>query len=121
MMSQSFYMGNMSPQVPGFNRGKWKSLEAKVGKFAVELAYMLFTPGPDEAVQPIVTGVAAFILYALSKDPEKLGNNQIIGIALMILIIPLILWTKEKFIDEADERRKKKNTKRINYCFTKPG
>ena len=26
-MSQSFYMTNMTPQVPGFNRGIWKKLE----------------------------------------------------------------------------------------------
>ena len=32
-MSESFYMSNMSPQVPGFNRGKWKSLEAKTTYF----------------------------------------------------------------------------------------
>jgi len=27
-MSESFYLSNMSPQVPGFNRGIWKNLEA---------------------------------------------------------------------------------------------
>lgn len=29
-MSESFYMSNMSPQVPSFNRGIWKKLEAQV-------------------------------------------------------------------------------------------
>ena len=29
-MSESFYMSNMSPQVPGFNRGIWKKLESKI-------------------------------------------------------------------------------------------
>ncbi len=29
-MSESFYMSNMSPQSPGFNRGIWKRLEEKV-------------------------------------------------------------------------------------------
>lgn len=29
-MSESFYMSNMSPQIPGFNRGIWKRLEEKV-------------------------------------------------------------------------------------------
>jgi endonuclease G len=26
-MAESFYYSNMSPQVPGFNRGIWKQLE----------------------------------------------------------------------------------------------
>ena len=29
-MSESFFMSNMSPQHPSFNRGRWKSLESKV-------------------------------------------------------------------------------------------
>lgn len=29
-MSETFYMSNMSPQVPGFNRGIWKTLEEQV-------------------------------------------------------------------------------------------
>lgn len=29
-MKESFYLTNMSPQLPGFNRGKWKELESMV-------------------------------------------------------------------------------------------
>ncbi len=35
-MSETFYMSNMSPQVPGFNRGIWKSLEEQVRKWGKE-------------------------------------------------------------------------------------
>jgi len=35
-MSESFYMSNMSPQFPSFNRGKWKSLEEKARKWSVK-------------------------------------------------------------------------------------
>ena len=35
-MSESFFMSNMSPQKPGFNRGIWKKLESNVRKWAVE-------------------------------------------------------------------------------------
>lgn len=34
-MSESFYMSNMSPQLPGFNRGVWKSLEEQFRVWAV--------------------------------------------------------------------------------------
>jgi len=36
IMSESFFMSNMSPQTPGFNRGIWKRLEAQVRGWAVE-------------------------------------------------------------------------------------
>lgn len=35
-MSESFYMSNMSPQEPSFNRGIWKKLEGKVRDWALE-------------------------------------------------------------------------------------
>lgn len=35
-MSESFYMSNMSPQKPSFNRGIWKRLEEQVRKWAVD-------------------------------------------------------------------------------------
>ena len=33
-MSETFYMSNMSPQIPAFNRGIWKHLEEKVRSWA---------------------------------------------------------------------------------------
>ena len=35
-MSESFFMSNMSPQTPSFNRGIWKKLESKVREWAKE-------------------------------------------------------------------------------------
>jgi len=35
-MSESFYMSNMSPQEPSFNRGIWKKLESTVRNWAVK-------------------------------------------------------------------------------------
>ena len=35
-MSESFYMSNMSPQHPSFNRGTWKKLETLVRNWAIE-------------------------------------------------------------------------------------
>lgn len=45
-MSESFYMSNMSPQVPAFNRGKWKSLEAKVRKLTLKNDSLYVVSGP---------------------------------------------------------------------------
>jgi endonuclease G, mitochondrial len=45
-MSETFYMSNMSPQVPAFNRGAWKKLEAKVRSWAVKNKEISVVTGP---------------------------------------------------------------------------
>ena len=35
-MSESFYMSNMSPQEPSFNRGIWNRLESQVRRWAID-------------------------------------------------------------------------------------
>ena len=45
-MSDSFYMSNMSPQAPGFNRIIWKNLEALVREWALENGELSLVPGP---------------------------------------------------------------------------
>ena len=37
VMSESFYMSNMSPQDPSFNRGIWKKLEEKVRDWLLKM------------------------------------------------------------------------------------
>ncbi len=45
-MSESFYMSNMSPQTPSFNRGKWKALEGQVRDWANEKGEIYVVTGP---------------------------------------------------------------------------
>lgn len=45
-MDDSFYMSNMSPQVPSFNRGIWGDLEAVVRTFAVQNKAICVVTGP---------------------------------------------------------------------------
>lgn len=45
-MDDSFYMSNISPQVPRFNRGIWKKLESLVRKWAVENKKIYIATGP---------------------------------------------------------------------------
>ncbi len=44
--NETFYMSNMSPQEPGFNRGIWKRLEEQVREWAVELKTVYVVTGP---------------------------------------------------------------------------
>lgn len=45
-MEDSFYMSNMSPQKPQFNRGIWKDLETKVRNFAIKEGEIYVVTGP---------------------------------------------------------------------------
>jgi len=45
-MSESFFMSNMSPQSPSFNRGIWKNLEETVRKMAVLSGAVYVVTGP---------------------------------------------------------------------------
>ena len=45
-MAESFYYSNMSPQIPGFNRGIWKKLEELVRSWAVENDAVYIVTGP---------------------------------------------------------------------------
>jgi endonuclease G, mitochondrial len=45
-MEESFYYSNMTPQLPGFNRGIWKKLEELVREWAVEDSLIYIVSGP---------------------------------------------------------------------------
>ena len=45
-MRDSFYMSNMTPQRPEFNRGVWKKLEKQVRRFAYKEGSVLVITGP---------------------------------------------------------------------------
>jgi len=45
-MKESFYMSNMSPQVPSFNRGIWSKLEDKIRDWALEKNGLYVVTGP---------------------------------------------------------------------------
>ena len=69
----------------------------------IEMAYMLFTPGPDEAVEPVILSLAATILYALSViNLDKPEPNSLLGFAVLIAVlvasIGFLFYIKEKFI-----------------------
>lgn len=45
-MTESFYYSNVSPQLPGFNRGVWKKLEELVRTWAIENKLVYVVTGP---------------------------------------------------------------------------
>jgi endonuclease G, mitochondrial len=57
-MSESFFMSNMSPQTPSFNRGIWKKLESKVRGWAKE----------NESIYIVTGGVLKGFLNTIGKN-----------------------------------------------------
>lgn len=45
-MSETFFMSNMSPQKPYFNRGVWKKLEAKIRNWTLKYKHLYVVTGP---------------------------------------------------------------------------
>jgi endonuclease G, mitochondrial len=45
-MSESFYLSNMPPQLPGFNRGIWSTMEDQVRKWAINYSKLYIVTGP---------------------------------------------------------------------------
>jgi hypothetical protein len=66
---------------------------------AFELAYTLFTPGPDEAVEPLITGLAAVILFLISRISTVTFNNAG-GITLLVVALIGLFVLRFYFIQE---------------------
>ncbi|WP_162415594.1 DNA/RNA non-specific endonuclease [Cyclobacterium roseum] len=61
-MEKSFFMSNISPQVPGFNRGIWRKLEHQVRAWAREYEQVLVITGP---------------LFT-TATPKRIGENEVL-------------------------------------------
>ena len=71
----------------------------------IDLAYMLFTPGPDETLEPVMTGLAAAILLGLGKlDLSQAPVEH--GIVLFLAAAALAgLFATRKFLFHPDEKQ----------------
>jgi endonuclease G len=65
-MSQTFYLSNISPQVPRFNRGYWKKLEKHVRDLTKEYDVVRVVTGP-------------LYLPHEAKDGKKYVTYEVIG------------------------------------------
>lgn len=84
-MKESFYMSNMSPQKPGFNRGIWKKLEGYVRQWAFDNSAIYIVTGGvlnniDQYIGTSNVGVPKYY-YKVILDytgPEKKGIGFIL-------------------------------------------
>ena len=81
-MAESFYYSNMSPQVPGFNRGIWKQLEEQTRNWAIEYDSLYIVVGPIFSDSMKVIGPHQVAVpnsyYKVILDNHK-GQEKMIG------------------------------------------
>ena len=75
---------------------------------SIELAYMLFTPGPDEAIDPVILGIAAAALVALSENNPH-WEDAILVLSFSVGLYILFHLRSKLGIGEVSEKINKKN------------
>ena len=84
-MSETFYMSNMSPQNPSFNRGIWETLESRVRTWALEKDGVYVVTGPilKNICGTIKNGTIS-VPCSYYKIVFKDNGNEKIAIALIL-------------------------------------
>ncbi len=109
--NESFLMSNMTPQVPQFNRGIWKELEAQVRKYAQSLDFLIVATGPVLEKQPEEYSTIGqskvcvpeyFYKVLLAKD--KSGNWQSIGFIIPNEKSEQDIFSYKVCVNEVEER-----------------
>lgn len=84
-MSESFYMSNMSPQKPSFNRGIWKKLEEKVRSWILisDSLYVVTGPVLDKPLGKIGENKVT-VPRSYYKSVIRFKNKQLFGIGFLL-------------------------------------
>lgn len=73
-MSESFYLSNMSPQTPSFNRGVWRRIENITRKWGKKFGELIVVTGPvlEKGLNTIGSGVSIpkFFYKIIFKNSE---------------------------------------------------
>jgi hypothetical protein len=68
---------------------------------SLELAYTLFTPGPDEAIDPLLLGISGVFLYLVSSLDNPSWTTGI-WVVLFAATLAVLFWIRQHFIDDSD-------------------
>jgi len=76
---------------------------------------MLVTEGPDEAVEPIMLGVASGILLILSDaNATEWDADRSLAVFLLIVSIPVLYASSRWMNKNREEEKKQRQERRIN-------
>jgi len=88
------------PHFPGIDDGLELIGEALAAATVVELAYTLFTDGPDEVLDPLMLGITAFLIIELGKSYTRITWTTGIGLLLSAISLGLLFVIRQRFIEE---------------------
>jgi hypothetical protein len=71
---------------------------------AIELAYTLFTDGPDEALDPLMLGLASTLLLKLSGLTGALSLSQVGALAILGLLLIGLFAARLMLAESTDEQ-----------------
>lgn len=66
----------------------------------VELAYTLFTDGPDEVLDPLMLGISSFLIIELGQKHLTWGTG--LGLLLTAITLGLLFAVRQRFIEDAE-------------------
>jgi len=105
-MDETFYMSNMSPQHPSFNRGIWKKLEGLIRDWVYQYGDLIVVTGPifDEKMSSIGNSEVSVpnyfykVVYALEGEGKMIGfilpnqksSDQLINFSVTVDEVELI-------------------------------
>jgi len=133
-MMESFYFSNISPQLPGFNRGIWKKLEEKVRDWAKIYDCLYITTGPicnlstksigDNAVMIPTQFYKTILIYNDSIKqsiaflfPNEKCEGEIFDYVVTVDSIELI--TRKDFYFALPDRQEKIIEKQVDLSYWK--
>jgi hypothetical protein len=71
---------------------------------AIELAYTLFTPGPDETLEPLMLGLSSGILFLITENADKnlSAPAQFSAVLLGVLALGVLFFIRRRFLRDDD-------------------
>lgn len=75
---------------------------------AIELSYMLFTHGPDEAIDPIITALAAILLLRMPAPinlESDISFSRIVELLVYGIIIAILFTIREMYLNGELKRK----------------
>ena len=128
-MENSFLMTNISPQIPGCNRGIWKRVENQVRRWAIREEKLYIITGPIFPKNPPIMGKTAIpvpeAFYKVVLDltppmkmigfivPNKTSKSQLSSFAVPVKTVENM--TGFNFFSELDDNLEKRLKQSSNY------
>lgn len=70
----------------------------------LQLAYMLVTHGPDEAIEPVMLGIASAVLLLLAKTEPEDWNTKYATVLLIMIVCIAILFALSKWMSHGKSK-----------------